>query len=105
MKNAPPELEYSIYEPKFEFVKNIVVSDLTKLNDWSDRKLETLDNAIFSTEKAYAFYYEEANGKLFSGEYILVFTDKIIHIDADTPFTDEQIEIIKSKLLSGNSKV
>jgi hypothetical protein len=42
---------------------------------------------------------------MFSGEYILVFTDKIIHIDADTPFTDEQIEIIKSKLLSGNSKV
>ena len=105
MKNAPPELEYSIYEPKFEFVKNIVVSDLTKLNDWSDRKLETLDNAVFSTEKAYAFYYEEANGKLFSGEYILVFTDKIIHIDAETPFTDEQIEIFKSKLLSGNSKV
>lgn len=105
MKNAPPELEYSIYEPKFEFVKNIVVSDLTKLNDWSDRKLETLDNAVFSTEKAYAFYYEEANGKLFSGEYILVFTDKIIHIDAETPFTDEQIEIVKSKLLSGNSKV
>lgn len=105
MKNAPPELEYSIYEPKFEFVKNIVVSDLTKLNDWSDRKLETLDNAVFSTEKAYAFYYEEANGKLFSGEYILVFIDKIIHIDAETPFTDEQIEIVKSKLLSGNSKV
>ena len=105
MKNAPPELEYSIYEPKFEFVKNIVVSDLTKLNDWSDRKLETLDNAVFSTEKAYAFYYEGSNGIMFSGEYILVFTDKIIHIDADTPFTDEQIEIIKSKLLSGNSKV
>ena len=105
MKNAPPELEYSIYEPKFEFVKNIVVSDLTKLNDWSDRKLETLDNAVFSTEKAYAFYYESPNGMLFSGEYILVFTDKIIHIDAETPFTDEQIEIIKSKLLSGNSNV
>ena len=101
MKNAPPELEYSIYKPKFEFVKNIVVSDLTKLDDWSDRKLETLDNAIFSTEKAYAFYYEEPNGKLFSGEYILVFTDKIIHIDAETPFTDEQIEIVKSKLLIG----
>ena len=99
MKNAPPELEYSIYKPKFQFVKNIVVSDLTKLDDWSDRKLETLDNAIFSTEKAYAFYYEEPNGKLFSGEYILVLTDKIIHIDAETPFTDEQIEIVKSKLL------
>lgn len=105
MKNSPPELEYSIYEPKFEFVKNIVVSDLTKLNEWSDRKLKALDNAVFSTEKAYAFYYESPNGMLFSGEYILVFTDKIIHIDADTPFTDEQIEIIKSKLLSGNSKV
>ena len=105
MKNAPPKLEYSIYKPKFEFVKNIVVSDLTKLEDWSDRKLETLDNAIFSTEKAYAFYYENPNEKLFSGEYILVFTDKIIHIDAETPFTDEQIEIIKNKLLSGNNKV
>lgn len=105
MKNAPPELEYSIYKPKFEFVKNIVVSDLTKLNEWSDRKLKALDNAVFSTEKAYAFYYESPNGMLFSGEYILVFTDKIIHIDAETPFTDEQIEIIKSKLLSGNSKV
>ena len=105
MKNAPPKLEYSIYKPKFEFVKNIVVSDLTKLEDWSDRKLETLDNAIFSTEKAYAFYYEEANEKLFSGEYILVFTDKIIQIDAETSFTDEQIEIIKNKLLSGNNKV
>lgn len=101
MKNAPPELEYSIYKPKFEFIKNIVVSDLTKLDDWSDRKLETLDNAIFPTEKAYAFYYEEPNGKMFSGEYILVFTDKIIHIDAETPFTDEQIEIVKSKLLIG----
>ena len=105
MKNAPPKLEYSIYKPKFEFVKNIVVSDLTKLEDWSDRKLETLDNTIFSTEKAYAFYYEEANEKLFSGEYILVFTDKIIQIDAETSFTDEQIEIIKNKLLSGNNKV
>ena len=101
MKNAPPELEYSIYKPKFEFVKNIVVSDLTKLDDWSDRKLETLDNAIFSTEKAYAFYYEEANGKLFSGEYILVFADKIIHIDVEKPFTDDQIKIVKSKLLIG----
>lgn len=105
MKNAPPKLEYSIYKPKFEFVKNIVVSDLTKLEDWSDRKLETLDNAIFSTEKAYAFYYEDPNGILFSGEYILVFTDKIIQIDAETSFTDEQIEIIKNKLLSGNNKV
>ena len=66
-----------------------------------DRKLETLDNAIFSTEKAYAFYYEEPNGKRFSGEYILVFTDKIVHIDAEAPFTDEQIEIVKSKLLIG----
>lgn len=101
MKNAPQELEYSIYKPKFKFVKNIVVSDLTKLDEWSDRKLETLDNAIFSTEKTYTFYYEEPNGKLFSGEYILVFTDKIIHIDAETPFTDEQIEIVKSKLLIG----
>jgi len=105
MKNAPPKLEYSIYKPKFEFVKNIVVSDLTKLEDWSDRKLETLDNAIFSTEKAYAFYYENPNEKLFSSEYILVFTDKIIQIDAETSFTDEQIEIIKNKLLSGNNKV
>jgi hypothetical protein len=98
MKNAPPELEYSIYKPKFEFVKNIVVSDLIKLDDWSERKLETLDNAIFSTEKAYAIYYEEPTEKLFTGEYILVFTDKIIHIEAETPFTDEQIEIVKSKL-------
>jgi len=101
MKNAPPQLEYSIYKPKFEFVKNIVVSDLTKLDDWSDRKLETLDNAIFSTKKAYAFYYEEANRKLFSGEYILVFTDKVIHIAAESPFTDEQINIVKSELLIG----
>ena len=101
MKNAPPQIEYSIYKPKFEFVKNIIVSDLTMLDDWSDRKLETLDNAIFSTEKAYAFYYEEPNEKLFNGEYILVFTDKIIHIDAEKPFTDEQIEKVKSKLLIG----
>ena len=101
MKNAPPELEYSIYKPKFQFVKNIVVSDLTKLDDWSDRKLETLDNNIFSTEKAFTFYYEDPNGKRFNGEYILVFTDKIIHIDAETPFTDEQVEIVKSKLLIG----
>lgn len=101
MKNAPPELEYSIYKPNFEFVKKIVVSDLTKLHDWSDRKLETLDNAIFSTEKAYSFYYEEANGKLFSGEYILVYTDKVIRIEVETPFTEEQIEIVKSKLLIG----
>ena len=101
MKNAPPELEYSIYKPKFEFVKNIVVSDLAKIDDWSDRKLETLDNNIFSTEKAFAFYYEDPNGKRLNGEYILVFTDKIIHIDAEMPFTDEQVEIVKSKLLIG----
>jgi hypothetical protein len=99
MKNAPPELKYSIYKPKFEFVKNVVVSDLTKLDDWSDKKLDILDNSIFSTEKAYAFYYDEPNGKLYSGEYTLVFTDKIIQIDAETPFTDAQIEIVKSKLL------
>ncbi len=63
--------------------------------------LETLDNNIFSTEKAFAFYYEDPNGKRLNGEYILVFTDKIIHIDAEMPFTDEQVEIVKSKLLIG----
>ena len=63
--------------------------------------LETLDNNIFSTEKAFASYYEDPNGKRLNGEYILVFTDKIIHIDAEMPFTDEQVEIVKSKLLIG----
>ncbi|MEG1983849.1 MAG: DUF2812 domain-containing protein [Oscillospiraceae bacterium] len=99
MKNAPPALEYSIYKPKFDFVKSIVVSDLTELDDLSDRKLEALDNALFSTEKAYSFYWEDAGGRFFTGEYILVFTDRIIHIVAETPFTAEQIETVRDKLL------
>lgn len=99
MKNAPPELEYNIYIPKFSFVKNIVISDLTKIDNCSDKKIKTLDNDIFSTESAYTFYYEGADGNHFTGEYVLVFENQILHIDAETPFTDEQIEIVKSKLL------
>lgn len=99
MKDAPPELEYTIYKTAFEFVQKIVVSDLINIEDWSDRKLETLDNSIFSTETAYTFYYENQNQKMFSGEYVLVFSDKIIHIYAETPLTNDQIEIIKHKLI------
>lgn len=101
MKNAPPELEYIIYKPKFGFVKDLVLSHLIKLDDWSDRKIETIDNSIFSTESAYTFYYKGVDGKHFTGEYILVFENQIVHIDAETYFNDEQIEIVKNKLQIG----
>lgn len=100
IENPPPELMYSIYTPKFDFVKDIVLGDLIKIDDWSSKKLEIMDNSIFTTEKAYTFYYEESNGKKFSGEYVLVYDNKIFHIYADAPFTNEQIEIVKSKLLN-----
>lgn len=100
MKNAPPSLEYSIYKPKFEFVRNIVISDLTKLDDWSEREIETIDNTIFSTEKAYTFYYKDQGEKFYTGEYILIFPDEIIHIQAEKSFTDQQINTIKGKLLT-----
>lgn len=99
MKDGPPELEYSIYKTKFSFVKNLVIDDLTRIPDWSGRKIQPLGNDVFSTENAFVVYYEDVGGKQLTGEYVLVFEDKIIHVKAEKSFTPEQIQIVKSKLI------
>lgn len=99
MKNPPPELEYTVFTPKFKFVYSMIFDELTTLDEWQSKKAESMDNSIFGTEEAYLYYYSSGDVKDYSGEYLLIFKDRLIHISADDPFTTEQIEVVKSKLL------
>lgn len=94
-KNAPPEIEYDILEPQFDFVYQLAKGHLLKIPDWRDNEsFESIDNNIFGTAEAYQRYY----GHNPTGEYILFFSDKIIVLDMEEQPTPEQISIIVEKL-------
>jgi hypothetical protein len=93
-KDSPPRVEYTIIEPKLDFVYDIVARDLKKVPEWSDKKIEPLDNEIFGTEEAYQFYYDMDG----TGNYLLFYKDKIIQLNLEEPATVDQISVIKKKL-------
>ncbi|WMJ78726.1 MULTISPECIES: DUF2812 domain-containing protein [unclassified Sedimentibacter] len=94
-KDAPPEIEYEILEPKFDFVYKLAKEHLLKIPEWRDNtSFESIDNKIFGTVEAYQFYYEYTP----TGEYILLFLDKIIVLNMEESPTPEQISIIVEKL-------
>lgn len=98
MQDGPPELSYQIYIPQFDFVKNLVIKDLIQIPEWSDLKLQRLDNAIFSTQEAYTFYDTDLATQS-RGNYVLVYDNKIIHFIAEKPLDDAQIKTVKEKLV------
>lgn len=102
-KNSPPEITYEILEPKFDFVFNIVVDSLKKIPSWSEKSIEPIENNIFNTVEAYEFYYENdkynsGKEKNYTGEYLLVYQDRIISLKLEQPATEEQVFIIMEKL-------
>ena len=97
-EDPTPRLSYAIYTPKFEFVYDLIVSELTHIEGWMRVSPEPIDNAIFGTQKAYIFRYVYGDTDEYVGEYILLFDEEIIHIIADDPFTPEQTEVVKNAL-------
>lgn len=97
-ENTPPEIWYQIIEPKYNFVYDIVVEDLKKIPEWSDRKLKEIDNSIFNTEEAYLIHYDDMYIDPDYPEYLLIFKDKIILLNLEKPLTEQQVSIIKEKL-------
>lgn len=94
-KDEPPRIEYTILEPQFDFVYHLAKKNLLEIPDWRDNvSFEHIDNKTFSSTEAYQRYYEESP----TGEYILLFEDKIIVLDIEEPPTTKQISIIKEKL-------
>lgn len=96
--DAPPSIEYTIIEPKFDFVYDIVEKELKTTRDWSERSIEPMDNIIFGTEQAYQTYYD----KDAIGEYLLFYQDKIIVMNVEEPVTEEQRTILIEKLKLGS---
>lgn len=98
MQNPPPEIHYTIYTPKFEFVQSMIFDELTFIDEWRNQKAEVLDNSIFGTQKAYTYYFLEEGKRHYNGEYLLVFEDHIIRMFLGEPLTDEGIDVVKAKL-------
>ncbi len=91
-KNAPPAIEYSIVEPKFDFIYDAVEVELKEeySKHYNDTGYTEIDNDIFGTVEAY-----QLQGKYgFRGTYLLFYEDKIVQLRVDDSLTDEQIEII-----------
>lgn len=94
-RNSPREIAYEVIEPKFNFVYNIVIEAMKKVPEWSDEKIEAMDNGIFNTEEAYQFYYDNRD---YSGDYLLVYKNKVILLKLEEPVTKQQATVIKEKL-------
>lgn len=94
-KDAPPQIEYEILEPQFEFVYQLAKEYLLEIPEWRDNtSFEPIDNKIFDTVEAYQRYFEDTP----TGEYILFFENKIIVLDMEEPPTTKQTSIIIEKL-------
>lgn len=109
--NPPPEIEYDIIEPKYPFVRDIVIEDMKKLRWGSQKDIKEIDNLIFNTEQAYIKYYDNTIGEFDYDieynfdkenyddcEYLLIYKDKIVRLYLEEPVKDEQVEIIMEKL-------
>lgn len=94
-KDAPPQIEYEVLEPRFDFVYRIAKKHLLENLDWRDiSQFEPIDNKIFDTVEAYQRYDMDKP----RGMYILFFEDRIIVLNMEGPLTTKQISIIKEKL-------
>lgn len=94
-KNSPPEIEYEILEIQIDFVYQLSKDHLLEIPEWRDNtSFEPVDNKVFETVEAYQRYYDDNP----TGEYILLFDNKIIVLDMEKPVTAEQVKIIKEKL-------
>jgi len=94
-KDAPPRLEYDILEPQFKFVYHLAKKHLLEIPQWrEDISFESIDNEIFGTVEAYQQHYDDTP----TGEYILLFENKIIALNMEESPTTKQISIIKEKL-------
>lgn len=95
-KDAPPEIQYDIYESKLDSIYRIVKNHLLEIPQWQENSsFESIDNEMFGTIEAYQKYYEDTP----TGEYILIYTDKILALNLEEPATTEQVNMIKEKLL------
>lgn len=94
-KDSPPEIEYEILEPQFDFVYMLTKEHLLDVPDWWDNKnYIQIDNRLFDTADAYQSYYEDNP----TGEYTLFFEERIIILKMEKPLTTNQISVIKHKL-------
>jgi len=94
-KDAPPQIEYEVLEPQYDFVYRLAKEHLLEIPDWRDNTtFETIDNKMFDTLEAYQRHYENTP----TGEYTLFFGDRIIILHMEEPLTTKQISIIKEKL-------
>ncbi len=91
--NDVPEISYSIYEPKFNFVYNIVHDCLIEDNRFST--YTQIDNTLFNTNECYAKNYENQLAKA----YVLFYDDMIIVIDLDAPLIEGQADLILDRLI------
>ena len=97
-KNAPPEIEYTIYEPKFNFVYDCILKDLKTLPKWTSQSIEKIDPFIFNAEDAYILDYNYDMDAYNNRKYLLTYKDKMIHIILEKHLTLEQIVILCEKL-------
>ena len=97
-KDSPPRLEYEIIEPHFAFVYGLAKEQLLEIPEWrrESSSLKPLNDALYGTLEAYQEYYDNDP----TGKYILLFKDKIITLNLEEPATNEQVAVIKEKLLS-----
>lgn len=94
-KDAPPQIEYEILEPQFDFVYRLTKEYLLEIPEWRDNtSFEAIDSRIFNAVEAYQRYYEDTP----TSEYILFFEDKIIVLNMEELPTKIQISTIKEKL-------
>lgn len=94
-KDSPPEIDYEIIEPQFDFVYRLARKELLEIPVWRDNtSFEPMDNKTFGTVEAYQRYY----GDTPTGEYTLFFKDRIMILDMEEPLIPKQISIIKEKL-------
>lgn len=94
-RDTPPQIEYEILEPQFDFVYRLTKEHLLEIPEWRDNEIfEPIENKIFDTVEAYQRYYENNP----TGEYTLFFEDKIIILNMEEPLTTNQTSIIIEKL-------
>jgi len=94
-KDSPPEIEYEIIEPGFDFVYRLAREDLLEIPDWQDNaSFNLIDNKPFGTVEAYQRHYGDSP----TGYYALFFEDKIIVLHMEEALTPKQIALVKDKL-------
>ncbi len=91
-----PHIAYNIYEPKFNFVYNVMHDYLIDSSDSVfGRSYTALDNSLFDTNEAYIRTYDSEP----TGYYVLFYDDRIITLDVEAELTEEQAQIVIDNLI------